>query len=438
MHLIGRCKDYCSTNDVPSNMENQKSNLTITVKSKEVISHPYSVHRSLSFFIILSQFFGLMPVYGITHSNGRNIKFRWKSIRFAYSILNASGSLILAIFCCLEFTKTGIILDKTATLSFYVCNCFGVLFFIKMAYNWNNVIKEWSKVENSMKDEYGFPPNLKNSIRIITIIVVIFGFVEHLFFILNALNSMWKCEKQSAKLYFTFAFPQIFTIISYAHWKAILVESLNILSTFCWNFLDLFIIIMSFALAVRFKQISKRIQSTEVVHENFWKQIREDYNRLSVLCSIVDRQIGPLVTISYVSNLFFICIQLYNSLKPRFGIIPSIYFFYSFGFLLARIVFVSMYAAWINDESREPLRFLQSVSSEIYNPEVDRFIQQIHTNPIGLTGSKFFLITRSFLLRVAGTIVTFELMLLQFGPILEKDFVSNLSNYSEVLNCSLE
>ncbi|KAK4879371.1 hypothetical protein RN001_007517 [Aquatica leii] len=293
-----------------------------------------------------------------------------------------------------------------------------------MAYNWNTLIKEWSIVENSMVDNYGFPPKLKNSIRIITIIVVIFGFVEHLFFILNALNSMWKCKNQTAEIYFTYAFPQFFTTVSYAHWKAVLVEILNILGTFCWNFLDLFIIIISFALAVRFKQISKRIQSTDSIHGTFWKEIREDYDKLSALCSVIDKQIGPLVTISYVSNLFFICIQLYNSLKPRFGIIPTVYFFYSFGFLLTRIVFVSMYAAWINDESREPLRFLQSVPSEMYNPEVDRFIQQIHTNPIGLTGSKFFLITRSFLLRIAGTIVTFELMLLQFGPILERDFVS--------------
>ncbi|KAB0798312.1 hypothetical protein PPYR_09305, partial [Photinus pyralis] len=166
------------------------------------------------------------------------------------------------------------------------------------------------------------------------------------------------------------------------------------------EFLDLFIILISFALAVRFRQVSKRIENAKVTYESFWKQVREDYDNLAVLCEITDKQIGPLVTISYVSNLMFICVQLYNSLKPRFGIIPTVYFFYSFGFLLTRVFIVSMYAARIYDESREPLRFLQSVPSNLYNSEIDRFIQQIHTNPVGITGCKFFLVTRSFLLRV--------------------------------------
>ncbi|KAF5297660.1 hypothetical protein FQA39_LY11991 [Lamprigera yunnana] len=434
MCTISQCKDFqCFSFGKKSNMDNPKSNVTITIKSKDVMSHPLSVHRSLSVFIVLSQFFGLMPIYGITHHNGRNLQFKFKSIRFIYSLLNACGALICAVFCCIEFTKTGVILDKTATLSFYLCNFFAILFSMRVAYNWKNLIREWSIVEISMKDDYGFPTNVKCGIRVIIITVLSFGLAEHLFFILNALNSLWKCETQSADVYFTYAFSQVFSVVSYSHWKAILIELINILATFSWNFLDLFIILISFALTARFKQVSNRIKAAENVGETFWRKVREDYDRLSVLCSNVDKQIGPLITISYVSNLFFICIQLYNSFKPRFGIIQSVYFFYSFGFLLARIISISMYAAWINDESREPLRFLQSVPSELYNPEVDRFIQHIHTNPVGLTGSKFFLITRSFLLKVAGTIVTFELMLLQFGPIIEGNLVSDLSN--ETVNC---
>ncbi|KAK5646352.1 hypothetical protein RI129_004816 [Pyrocoelia pectoralis] len=415
-------------------LKNSKATHNV-VKSKEITSHPLSMHRSLSFMLSLFQCFGIMPIYGINNKNSRKIRFRWKSIRFIYSICNASAALVCAIFCCIQFTRTGIVLDKSATLTFYLCNFFGVLCFIRVAHNWGKLIQEWSIVENSMRNDYGFPPHLKSNFKIITLIVLVFAIVEHSFFILNALNSVWKCENQNAEIYFSFAFPQVFTTVSYAHWKAVLVETANILATFCWNFLDLFIILISFALAIRFKQLSKRIENTKMTHESFWKQVREDYDKLAVLCVNTDKQIGPLVTVSYVSNLMFICLQLYNSLKPRFGVIPTVYFFYSFGFLLARIFTVSMYAAWINDESREPLRFLQSIPSHLYNSEIDRFIQQIHTTPVGITGCQFFLVTRSFLLRVAGTIVTFELMLLQFGPILEKDFISESFSSSEI-NCT--
>lgn len=48
----------------------------------------------------------------------------------------------------------------------------------------------------------------------------------------------------------------------------------------------------------------------------------------------------------------------------------TVYFFYSFGFLLARTIAVSLYAAWINDESKKPLEVLNSIPSEHYCTEV--------------------------------------------------------------------
>lgn len=60
--------------------------------------------------------------------------------------------------------------------------------------------------------------------------------------------------------------------------------------------------------------------------------------------------------------------------RPRYGILPTVYFFYSFGFVLTRTVAVSLYAAWINDESKKPLKILHSVSSEHYCIDVYKFL----------------------------------------------------------------
>ena len=50
--------------------------------------------------------------------------------------------------------------------------------------------------------------------------------------------------------------------------------------------------------------------------------------------------------------------------------LKNIYFIYSFGFLIMRTVFVSLFAASINDESKNIKKELYSVSSHNYCEEV--------------------------------------------------------------------
>lgn len=86
-------------------------------------------------------------------------------------------------------------------------------------------------------------------------------------FITNAVTSVKECEhaeQYPTEIYFGLAFPHIFALVDFSYWKAILVEVCNILTTFAWNFTDLFIILISCALAVRFKQIVKRLENNTV------------------------------------------------------------------------------------------------------------------------------------------------------------------------------
>ncbi|KAF2896731.1 hypothetical protein ILUMI_09438, partial [Ignelater luminosus] len=56
--------------------------------------------------------------------------------------------------------------------------------------------------------------------------------------------------------------------------------------------------------------------------------------------------------------------------------LEKVYFFLSFGLLILRTICVSIYGAWIYDESKEPLAILNSVSSETYNIEWVLFVAQ--------------------------------------------------------------
>lgn len=114
--------------------------------------------------------------------------------------------------------------------------------------------------------------------------------------------------------------------------------------------MDLFIIVMSSSLAVRFRQITERLEaekekiinapvkssSPEFIYPvrelpakytdnyifflttqacSFFKEIREDYNRLAYLCQHLDRVLSNLIVVSYTTNLSFILVQLFNSLR---------------------------------------------------------------------------------------------------------------------------
>nr|QHN69210.1 gustatory receptor 5a [Sirex nitobei] len=163
--------------------------------------------------------------------------------------------------------------------------------------------------------------------------------------------------------------------------------------------------------------------------ELWWAEARNDYNRLATLTRRVDSYVSDIVLLSFANNLYFICIQLLNSFKPMRDMVQTVYFCFSFGFLLARTAAVSLYAASVHDESLLPAPILYSVSGSSYSMEVVRFLTQVTTDNIGLTGMKFFSITRSLVLTVAGTIVTYELVLVQFNAVQQVDSSSiNITN----------
>lgn len=46
--------------------------------------------------------------------------------------------------------------------------------------------------------------------------------------------------------------------------------------------------------------------------------------------------------------------------------------------------------------------------------QIKRFVEEVSNDTIALSGMKFFFLTRKLVLSVAGTIITYELVLIQF------------------------
>lgn len=100
-------------------LKNTKSEAVLTIEPDQSLAHPHpTLHNTIAFVITLGQFFGVMPLYGMTKKEVHYIKFKWRSLRFLYSVYNFAGALITALFCCIRFAIHGVMLDKTGMKSF--------------------------------------------------------------------------------------------------------------------------------------------------------------------------------------------------------------------------------------------------------------------------------------------------------------------------------
>ncbi|XP_029177346.1 gustatory receptor for sugar taste 64f-like isoform X2 [Nylanderia fulva] len=395
-----------------------------------------SLYASIRPIIMLAQCFSMLPMYGINKSDASYLRFTWRSPKILYTFIVLLAGLFMTIFNTLRLFSTGLNSTKMTTFVFYFTSCVTGVLFVRLAWQWPCLALTWEKLERELAPRYRVisKTTLATRFKIVTVVVMLLALVEHTAAVLSAYINAIECadfrgDADVIGTYFQSQFPQVFTRISYSLWKGIVVETINILSTFSWNFVDLFLSLLSMALADQFRQLNSRLYSVrgKAMPDWWWAEARSDYNHLATLTRRVDSHISTIVLLSFAIDLYFICIQLLFSFNPIRGLVRKIYFCFSFGFLLARTTAVSLYAASIHDESLLPAPILYSVSGSSYSSEVSRFLTQVTTDNISLTGMKFFSVTRSLVLTIAGTIVTYELVLVQFNSVQQVDINSNVS-----------
>ncbi|XP_055715739.1 gustatory receptor for sugar taste 64a-like [Phlebotomus papatasi] len=187
----------------------------------------------------------------------------------------------------------------------------------------------------------------------------------------------------------------------------------NMSLTFCWTYLDLFIMLVGISLAARFNQVTDRIKRMEnmIIPESFWTEIRSHYLLLNELVLYVDDRLSLILLLSCASNLYFVCLQLFNSFTSNYSdIISTVFFWFSLLFVMGRAVCCLLCVASIHEATKGPLRILRRVPTKHWSVELGRFSRNIAKDTIALTGRKFFYITKRLVLVMAGTVVTYELV----------------------------
>ncbi|XP_011062452.1 PREDICTED: gustatory receptor 5a for trehalose-like [Acromyrmex echinatior] len=364
-----------------------------------------SLHAAMRPIILLAQCFGMFPVCGVNKPDASYLRFTWYHPKIFYAMSIIVGTSILTVTNIHRLVTSGVNSTKMTTFVFFLTTLITAVMFIRLAMHWPCLALTWEKLEREFTSKHRriSKTSLATRFKIVTFVVMLLAFGEHSAAVMAGYNSALECaayrgDVDVAGIYFISQFPQNSSMCYFDRGKKLITtwKSLLLLTT-------------------------RRYYLVKAMPEWWWAEARNDYNHLATLTRRVDTYISGIVLMSFAIDLYFICMQLLFSFNPIRGSIRKIYFGFSFGFLLARTMAVSLYAASIHDESRLPAPILYSVTSSGYSNEVSRFLTQVTTDNISLTGMKFFSITRGLVLTVAGTIVTYELVLVQFNSVQQAD-----------------
>uniref|UniRef100_A0A336LSC5 Gustatory receptor n=1 Tax=Culicoides sonorensis TaxID=179676 RepID=A0A336LSC5_CULSO len=406
-----------------NSFKSRKNNLRKIIK----LDQNPCFYETSKYVFAFAQIFAVMPLTGLwTKSHDLNgLKFKWMSFNTIYSIFCI---ISIGAMCVIAASSTvaqyGLKIGKISPLVFYVVNWFSLIQFLFLAVKWPSIMLYWKKVENNL-------PKCKkrafigHSIKFFAIFVICFSFVEHSMSIFSNLINVLHCPQEHSitEAFFRSHMGFIFNIIDYNLFLALFSKWMNIISTFTWSFMDLFIIMIALGLSNMFRRLNDFIfrQDYTLMDEDFWAEQRRSYRKICDLISEVDNATSTITLISFTNNLFFICLQLLNSLiffplnssqMPR---MYEIYFWFSLSFLITRTCLIIITCSFINEESRKPLLIFRKIPSTKWCLEVKRFFTEIATSNIGLTGKRYFRVTRGLLLSITGTIITYELILFNFN-----------------------
>nr|ARO76475.1 gustatory receptor 4 [Conogethes punctiferalis] len=441
-----------------------KKNLSLWIPAKNNKVHAAKLkpvrkqatfQKSLRMSLIIGQLFSLIPVNGVCSNSAANVRFillSWKSL---YSFLSLFGQGFMTVMCIHKVVHSTTSLSNNALVVFYGTTCITMTMFLIVARAWPTLVQHIARTEEL---DPNFDSSLSYKCNLTCAIVLMLALLEHILSLLSAFAGAMVCQadKDFYEGFVTHFYPWVFNVIPYSVALGALTQFLHFQSTFIWNFSDLFVICMSYYLTSRLEHINEKLLAAQgkYLPEIFWKNTREDYSRATQLVRRVDEVISGVVFISFANNLFFICLQLYNTLEDGIrgteqcssrtktaahllgGYEAATYFLFSLIYLMSRSIAVSLIASQVNGASTVPATVLYDVPSPVYCIEVQRFLDQVNGDHVALSGLQFFSVTRGLLLTVAGTIVTYELVMVQFtssSPSSTNSSVNTLPNITTTM-----
>lgn len=142
---------------------------------------------------------------------------------------------------------------------------------------------------------------------------------EHLLSTISALHFANYCpaRKDPIESYFYSTSSQLFYVFDYHPIIAWIGKVENVLLTFAWNFVDVFLMIIGVGLSSKFKQVNDHLNRHKYANkpQAFWERTRIQYRSICILVEEMDDEVSVNVLLSFTNNLYFVCMQFLKSIK---------------------------------------------------------------------------------------------------------------------------
>lgn len=275
----------------------------------------------------MAKLFGLFPL-NISRKQPHEIMFKWENYRTVISAI--------FIFCCgmtTVFNAKNQLDQGPLTASnvvgvvfFGVCCTIAGSFFV-ISQRFRRLIMFWTKVERTfLHRKYSLRQErwkLKKKLVIFTSIFLCSSFFEHLFYLSAEITRFGfefeYCNTTDIAVVEAFITRHLYFIINnlpfnYNHVIGFIAEYLNFSYTFMWNYLDLFIVLLSIGISDLLEKLIYRMECLKTVqlNENIWAELRLHHVYISELIRVVNEVFGFAFMLACCNDGYFILIQMLN------------------------------------------------------------------------------------------------------------------------------
>lgn len=144
-----------------------------------------------------------------------------------------------------------------------------IVFFL-IAVNWQQLMMVWKEKEQRFLSHPYKPYGSKLSIKIrfTAAIVIVLAFTEHVLFVTTSAYNQYKVVKycnwtieEPLSYFLKNQFHFFFVQINFKLPLGVFVEIMNVSFTFGWNYMEIFVMVVSLGLVTRFWQINYRLDA---------------------------------------------------------------------------------------------------------------------------------------------------------------------------------
>uniref|UniRef100_A0A3F2YU21 Gustatory receptor n=1 Tax=Anopheles christyi TaxID=43041 RepID=A0A3F2YU21_9DIPT len=385
-----------------------------------------SFHHAVAPVLLLGQCITLLPVVNIFNTNFRTARFKLRSFRCIYSLVYL---VLTGIYCAASirwYIRKGLNISYFGNCIYMVVVYLSAWLFFFVAIRWQSTLSAFGNCERLfLRDHYRRQTKgtftLGWKIRFAGFSIFALALVEDWLNYYSAYQSnivqIATCNRTNVTVWQNFYLrehPHVFHLLPFNVFTILVTEWINRCMRYTWTYLDIFIIAFCYGAQFRYEQIYRRLVAVQGIAcpANFWHDVRMDYVAVSELVQLLDTQFGNLILLACANDMYFIATQLFNGFQRRRAIANYIYFWYSLLLLMFRTIVMIYVGSGVYVASTSPLQLLRNVPSNNWGIDLQRLTDEVASGDNVLSGKQFFFLKRQLILAMAGTLVTYELVLL--------------------------